>query len=322
MWPLTLTIKLGRSGGSFVTAALRSSFPERAITDEPLGPASTLPRAFFHAYDEPRKRMLATHPPVVKFMDQLAAELERGPVVATGPTLSHLAPVIAERFPDQLRVLGLFRHPLFSATEHFLRGRYHGWPAWSIADLACLTPFDPGMLAKGFRERWKTMSPFEKNLYRWVEYVLLWREVQRRYPHVPTLHVSTENLFQDPQTWLQRIADFAGLHGTVRLGSAPSKDFNLNGRMRYPLGNLWRAYRRHPEVLELAAIMGYRLDDRELEGEMRWYQPPHSAAYQLLFAARWYHVKGYVGYRLRPRYWRDRRTARRAERLLARCVAS
>jgi hypothetical protein len=316
MFSLTLTITPGRSGSTFAAAALRASFPGRDISHERLGPASTLPRTFFHAYHGARKQSLARHSPVVKFMDAVEAELNRGPVVTTGKFTSHLVPVLADRFPGRLRIIGLFRHPLITAASFFVRGRYHGWPAWSIGDLGLLTPFDSGILATSFRDRWATMSPFEKCLYYWAEYVLLWREVRQRYPHLPALQVASEDLFKHPQQWLQTIASFAGLEGALTMEDVPRNELNLKGSLRYPLRDLWRQYLRHPEIFELSACMGYRLDDRELEQTMRRYQPPDSIAYRLLFAARWYHIRGYVGYRVRPRFWRDHWAAWQAQRAL------
>src|SRR5690606_1880952 len=122
----------------------------------------------------------------------------------------------------------------------------------------------------------------------WVEYVLAWREVPKRYPEVPTLLVPSEALFRDPRGWFDKIARFAGLDGEIVLNEAAKKnEFNPKGSQRYPLGELWRAYRRHPEVLELAEYLGYRLEDVELAEKMQRYQPPDSALYRLLFAMRW-----------------------------------
>lgn len=317
MSSLTVAVTPGRSGSTFAAAALRASFPGLDITHERIGPASTLPHALFHAYEGARKRTLANHPPVVRLMDQIEIALQRGPVVTTGKYTSHLVPVLADRFAGRLRIIGLFRHPLVTAASFFGRGRYHGWPAWSIGDLGLLTPFDPGMRATGFQERWPLMSPFEKCLYYWAEYVLLWREVQQRLPDVPALKVSSEDLFRDPRTWLGNIAAFAGLEGPIRLDNARKNEFNPKGSRRYPLGDLWQRYRRHPEIADLAEYLGYHLDDTEIEEQMRRYQAPDSAVYRLLFALRWYHVKGYVGYRVRPRFWRDRWRARQGRRLLS-----
>src|SRR5687768_10744379 len=124
---LTVAITPGRSGSTFAAAVLRSSFPGREITHERIGPASTLPRDLFHAYDGSRRKTLAAYPPVARFMDKLEAELERGPVVTMGKFTSHLVPALVERFPNRLRVVGLFRHPLTTAASFFVRGRYHGW---------------------------------------------------------------------------------------------------------------------------------------------------------------------------------------------------
>lgn len=314
----TVAITPGRSGSTFAAAVLRDSFPGYDITHERLGPASTLPRRLFHAYDGARKQTLAAHQPVIELMDRVEAELDRGrPVVTMGQFTSHLVPVLVDRFPGRLRVIGLFRHPLMTAASFFVRGRYHGWPAWSIGDLGSLTPFDPGMRAAGFAPRWAGMSAFEKCLYYWVEYVMLWREIQSRYPGLPALLVPSEDLFRDAGARFAELARFVGFDGPIRLGNAPRNEFNPKGSRRYPLGNLWRGYRRHPEVLELSDYLGYRLDDAELEAKMRRYQPPDSALYRILFAARWYHVKGFVGHRLRPRFWRDHRRAREGELLLA-----
>jgi hypothetical protein len=128
-------------------------------------------------------------------------------------------------------------------------------------------------------------------------------------------------LFNDPQGSFREIAEFAGLSGDIASTGGAKNEFNPKGSQRYPLGELWRAYRRHPEVLELSAYLGYTLDDIDLEKRLKRYQPPDSALYRLLYAVRWYHIRGYVGHRLRPRFWRDHRRARQGEDLLVRATS-
>jgi hypothetical protein len=311
---LVMAVTPGRSGSVFLADVLRRSFGRRAtITHERLGPGQTLPRVFFHAYEGARFDELAAFPPVAEFLDALERDLEKGPVIEVGMFSSHLIPLMAARFPDRLRVIGLFRHPLITAASHSVRGMYHGWPHWSYFHLANLTPFDPGATAIAFRQRWEAMTPVEKNMYCWLEYAQLWAEVRRRFHQIPSVEIRSESLFAKPAEWCSRVAAMAELDGPVIVEGVRKNELESKGILRFGVDG-WRSYRSHPEVLEAAARMGYGFDDADLANAMRKYEAPGTRSYRSLRALRWFHVKGYLGRLLRPRFWHQYRRFRRLRR--------
>jgi hypothetical protein len=167
------------------------------------------------------------------------------------------------------------------------------------------------MLAASYRDWWAESSAFDKNLYYWFEYALLWHEIKKRYPQVPVLDIASEDLFRDTAGTAQRIAAFGGFSGAVQLRQAPRNERNPRGTLRFPIRDDWRSYTRHAQLMALSESMGYPMDEATVEKEVRRYQPPLSATNRALFALRWYHVRSYLGQRLNARYWRDRRQYRR-----------
>ena len=307
--PLVLTITPGRAGSVFLADVLaRGTRGGAEITHERLGPDRTLPRIFFHPFDEARQYELATFPPVAEFLTQVEQTLEAGTaVVEVGMFTSHLVPLLAERFPKQLRVLALFRHPLLTAASHSLRGMYHPWPHWSFFALANITPFDPGMLAPGFRTRWQTMTPFERNLYSWTEYVLLWQRFKKAYSTIPALAVSSEELFADPGRVIRTVADFAGVIGDWPANAARRNELEGKSPRRYGLESNWRErIGLHPELQTAAAFMGYRLDDQRVLEKMKKYEAPRDVGNRLLRNVGYFGVRSYVHRLTSRRFWRYR----------------
>ena len=304
-----LTVTPGRSGSVFLADALARGCRSRAeITHERLGPDRTLPRIFFHPFDLARQRELEAFPPVADFLAAVERTLSAGTtIVEVGMFTSHLIPMLAERFPDRLRVLALFRHPLLTAASHSVRGMYHPWPHWSFYALSNITPFDPGMLAIGFRDRWAVMTPFERNLYCWTEYVLLWQRFRERYSSIPALRITSEELFSHPQQVLRAVAEFAGV--VVEWSAEGGRRNELEGKSprRYGLEGGWRErIGSHPELAAAAASIGYRLDDQRVLDRMRKYEAPSDAGSRLLRKLGYFHTRGYVRRVTSRRFWRYR----------------
>ena len=219
---------------------------------------------------------------------------------------SHLIPLLAERFPRRLRVLALFRHPLITAASHALRGMYHPWPHWSFFELANITPFDPGMLAPAFTTRWSRMTPFERNLYRWVEYVLLWERFQLQYPATPVLTIRSEDLFAHPERLTCEVAAFAGLTVDVQLEGSRRNELEGKSPRRFGLDGQWRArIAEHPELDRAASLMGYRLDDERVLARMRKYERPEDVRYEWLRRIGYFPARGYVRRITGRRFWRN-----------------
>ena len=76
-----------------------------------------------------------------------------------------MVPALYEMLGDHLRVLVLHRHPVSVAASHAIKGHYtkNRSQAWAISPMHNRVKFPE------FQDRWSTMSPFEKCLYRWLE---------------------------------------------------------------------------------------------------------------------------------------------------------
>ena len=204
--PLVVFLSTGRCGTQWLTAALRERHPDVAVEHEPIGPLYA-PRRHFRRYADPEA--ILAEPDVRRHVDRLAGE---GHYVETGwPVLAAL-PLLAERFPDRLRVVHLTRHPVPTALSHLAHSSFAGSPRDdAFTRLATLGPSDPRVFQPEYAARWEGLTAYEKCLFWWTEVNLFGLEFPERYPAIPFTRVASERLLGGDRSQLEGLLEFAGL---------------------------------------------------------------------------------------------------------------
>lgn len=245
---------------------------------EPIQHAARL-RHLFRCFEPERQDEALRDPVIGALVRDVARTSETRPVAIFGNTLSHLAPVFHRVLGDRLRLLHLHRDPVVTAASIYVKTRPQWWTRVGRYEDDShglrVTPFDPHARFVQYRERWSSLSLFEVILYQWLERHAYGLEAARRLD-VPTLSLRSEDLFASPASGIVAVAEFAGLgaEGPGAVSRARRNESWTRSLERHPLGQEWRTYERHPEVVDLARRLGHPLDPRALEREMARYRLP------------------------------------------------
>ncbi|MBX3441661.1 MAG: hypothetical protein KF774_04580 [Planctomyces sp.] len=299
MHPITLAATTGRCGTTFLERSLQLSYGEgpQWISHEHLRQNVTQV-APFHRSFEPADREGMLSPEVTGLLADWRRISETAPVVDFGWTMRSLIPWMHSEIGDQLRVIHLHRHPVAVAASFKLIGSYSDYQAPNWA----LTPSHPRALFPQFQSRWGNMGPFEKCLYLWLEANAFARELPDRIPGLQMLDVRSESLFKSPEV-LRRVAQFTGFADwRPDCPLVPSEEKNERAVFcleRRPLGEEWKTYQRHPEVIELAEAMGYDMSPEFVGASIHKYQLPDGWLPLLRNRSGYWVVKERVGKLLR-----------------------
>lgn len=305
---LVLNIGVGRSGTTFCANALRQVYGDDVLIEhEPLTARQARMRAFFRCYDDRRLTALDS-PHVATLMDQVHRELTQRPVVIAGHTLSHLAPALAERYPDQLRVIHLHRHPIPVTASGFVNDldvQYERIPALAADPNSWkFTPHDEHVLFPSVGTVWPQLGRFGRILYQWLEHCAAGEEFPKRMPHIPFTTLQADaDLFRS-ERFIEVFADFIGRPPQRELDRSQLQRNPTWSRMReeLPLGNAWREYQRLPEAVRFAESLGYVFDDAQLSTDMQKYQLPSTIGARLRHATRYWQFRRWSAGQLRR--WR------------------
>jgi hypothetical protein len=257
----TFFISTGRCGTQWLARALGTIASDRAeITHEPL-----------HLGYEPRK-MLAVGEP--ELLDSISASrilshvghiedtLQRRSYVECGYPVWSTIPYLARRFAGHVRVVHLVRHPVPTAYSWIAQQAYCPPLAPHLRVKELLTPFDPGIRFMAFRERWDSLTPYEKSLFYWAEVNAFALRLQEQ-AQFPWLRVRFEDLFT--LETLRELAAFCGIGAVDRAIAVPAPADDFPTRT-----SLWSdpaLISMHAEVAGLAAALGYdslAFDERSL----------------------------------------------------------
>lgn len=271
---------MARSGTTLLTTAFRDGWGDRVRAEhEPLHHAARL-RHLFRCFDADRQDEALREPAIGNLVRSLVRSADSRPVLVFGNTLSHLAPVFHRVLGNRLRLLHLHRDPVHAAASIYVKTRPEWWSRVGRYEEdpygLRITPFDPHARFVEYRERWSSLSLFEKILYQWLERHAFALEAAERLPGVPFRSLRSEDLFANPDETIRDLAGFIGLDPPAppTLGRARRNETWMRSLERQPLGERWRAYGAHPAVLELAAALGHTVDSDGLEAAMARYQLP------------------------------------------------
>lgn len=279
--PVLLTLTVPRSGTTLLHTGFRATWGTAVRAEhEPIQHAARL-RHLFRCFDAERQDFALLDAEIGGLVRDVARTAESRPVAIFGNTLSHLAPVFHRMLGDRLRLLHLHRDPVVTAASIFVKTRPEWWHrVGRFEDDPVglrITPFDPHAAFPEYRDRWASMSLFEVILYQWLERQAYAVEAGDRLAGIPFLSLRSEDLFADPAATLEVLGRFAGLDPPPRPPTSARARRNQSwerSRERNPLGDEWRAYVRHPAVLELARALGHPVEAGSLEAEMARYRLP------------------------------------------------
>lgn len=168
-----------------------------------------------------------------------------------------------QRLPNRLKVIHLYRNPVKVAASLVT----HNWYTGKVKERfekAELTPFDEGAFLTEYKEKWETLSLFEKSLYYWTEINLRAVEIKYRYPHLPFFSLKFEDFFEGKKE-IQRITliemlAFMGLSYDDNMLKALDVKYDKY-RSRTSININWKKIYDHPQTVALGEKLGYGFDD-------------------------------------------------------------
>src|SRR5262249_42648763 len=149
----TFVLSTGRCGTQWLARFFR----------ENLGDAATVTH-------EPILDSWSKHPEDVdvhlRFIDDT---LKRHGYIECGYALWKSIPFLIDRFAPDVRIIHLVRHPVPTAWSWLTHRAFCEPLLPHLPEKVLLSPFDEGVQFSQYRERWSSMSPYEKALYYWLE---------------------------------------------------------------------------------------------------------------------------------------------------------
>ncbi|MGH7562124.1 MAG: hypothetical protein ACRENB_14020 [Gemmatimonadales bacterium] len=270
--PLALFISPGRSGTQWAAARLRAGYGGSAeVLHEQIGPEYR-PKVTLRTgrYQE----LIDAVEPLRCHLEFIRATVERGkPYIEAGWPVFSWIPWFIERYASHVRLVHLTRHPVQFAYSLQSHGYHSDTRADWYVRYAQLDPYDPGILHTEYRDRWASLTGFEKCLFQWIELNEYALELRRTYPDVPFLHVRMEDLVGNAGR-LRELGEFLGLPP-----APPADETDLRKRVdefQHRMDRIVdpRRIHDHPAALRLAAEFGYDVDDVDLRAVRRRYQRP------------------------------------------------
>jgi hypothetical protein len=243
-------LSTGRCGTQWLAEVLGAALGGRAVVrHEPLGD-DYAPREMLGAGDDPA----SVDPELAAFIDEHADEIEQTlatrDYVECGHPLWSTLPYLLRRFAGRARVVHLVRHPVPTAFSWLTHTAYTEPFGKHTPVKVLLSPFDEGVHFTSYRERWESLTPYEKALFYWLEINAFGLRLEA-HASVPWLRIRFEDLARGDA--LVRLLDFAGAE--VRDVPRPG----MVDQFRY-ITDAWadpRLIEQHPDVMEVARVLGY-----------------------------------------------------------------
>src|ERR1051325_8576039 len=190
-------------------------------------------------------------PDLAAFIDEHVADVERvlavRDYVECGHPLWSSLPYLLRRFAGRARVIHLVRHPVPTALSWLTHTAYIEPFAKHVPVKVLLSPFDRGVHYASYRERWPSLTPYEKSLFYWLEVNAFGLRVEQQ-TSAPWLPVRFEALVRGDA--LPRVLEFAGARG--RDAATPG----MVDRFHYiadPVDP--RLIEQHPDVMSVARTL-------------------------------------------------------------------
>ena len=190
--------------------------------------------------------------PLLDHIDFIEEMLQSKPYIECGHPSWSSIPYLVRRFEGRISFIHLVRHPVPTAFSWLTHFAYLPPPAPHLEEKVLLTPFDDGIRFTSYRERWPSLTPFEKALFYWLEVNTLAFELLESET-VSSMRIRCEEL--SDASMIDRVLTFAGFDVT----SGDATSIEQVDRYR-SISSTWcdpRLVERHPDVIELATRLGY-----------------------------------------------------------------
>lgn len=280
-YPIVMNLGVGRSGTTFAHNQLRVILGEQAhVLHEDINARSARVRKYFRCYENERIEAALAEPTIGSWVERIRMLAEKAPVVITGGTTSHLAPVMAHVFEDRLRTIHVFRHPINVAAAMFVGSWSTNWcDTRSFVDDPTgwvLTPDDPYVRYQTIAPRWPELGPFARIAYNWLERTSAAVEFTRLHPQVAHRDIKAETDVFKSDRYIRDIAALLEVEFPADVKASPSNQNAqwLRSVEERPLGEAWRQIFEIPEVIEMGTSLGYGFEAEEVAANIRKYQLP------------------------------------------------
>jgi hypothetical protein len=299
MHQICLCLSTGRCGTTYLANVLSAAYGDDFdILHEDVLEHQAKPKRYLWYIDEVNFAELRRDSDVSDYLSRVAARSKERPYIDVGYPCLPLIPLIIATFPGRVRFLHLVRDPVSVAASMTTLGQYDPKMIrvshWGYAELP--NPLETRCAHPEYATKWKSMTSFEKGLWRWAEYNLMALAIHERHAEVPYIRMTSETLFTDADA-PGRVAKFFGLPPRELLPQPKFRNAtNPNLTHYHPVGEEWRRYVRYPYVLELAEQLGVPVRSEDLEAEMKRYAAPSALQlrkyrWRLRFTTYWWRHK-------------------------------
>jgi hypothetical protein len=261
----TFFLSTGRCGTQWLAANLLAAVENAVIEHEPLH-ERYYPRLMRGGHD-PENSGNATE--IIAHCEKIEGILEDKSYIECGWPAWGAIPYLLKRFEGRISIVHLVRHPLPVACSWVSHRAFCPplIPGLAFQEKILASPFDEGAAFPQYRECWDGMNPFEKSLFFWAEVNALGLKLEQE-GNSPWLRIRFEDLFHGNA--LPELLDFLGLTAPKDMAFGNTKD-----DFRYLCDAWWNPLdiQKHPEVMTIAARLGYNPLDFDEEKLLRRYYP-------------------------------------------------
>ena len=247
----TFILSTGRCGTQWLANFFEvAAGPSFKVTHEPLE-SLYVPRRMLAA-KSPSNLSPDDREPIEDHIRWIENALNATSYIECGHPCWSSIPYLIDRFKQDARVIHLVRHPVPAAWSWLTHRAYCPPFHPSLPEKVLLSPFDAGTQFTEYRERWGTMSPYEKALYYWLEVNAFGRRLSEN-ARAKWMTVRFEDLFETAMQ--ERLLAFVG---APPLGNHASRGEHID-RLRAYVEVSVNPFKiaDHPAVLRLAEEFGY-----------------------------------------------------------------
>lgn len=280
-YPIVMNLGVGRSGTTFIHNQLKVLLDGQVhVLHEDINARTARVRKYFRCLEPERILAALVEPSVCQWLERIRALAEEKPVLITGGTTSHLAPVMHHLFGDQLRTIHVFRHPVNVAAAMYVGSWSTDWNNTRSFEADptgwVLTPDDTHVRYRSLAPRWPDLGPFARIAYNWLERTAAAIEFSRLHPDVKHADLKAETDIFKSENYIREIAGLLELQQPGLESPRPaSRNAGWTRSLEErPLGEAWQEIFDVPEVLELGAHLGYGFEPVDIEANTRKYQLP------------------------------------------------
>lgn len=261
MHPVIIFISTPRCGTQWIAKYLGKFYGNEAtVLHEPIL-YDYYPRKNLGRYKSPL--LPENNPNLKQHLDFIQEETKQKKYIEVGwQSIAGIAEFY-RRFGDRLKVIHLYRNPVFVAVS-LVTIDFYTKKHKERHEKAILSPFDDVALLNEYKDLWGEMSRYEKSLYYWTEINLRALEIKYQYGNLPFNSIKFENLFkknrETSRITLVEMLSFMNLNYKNNMLDA-LKIQHDEYHYRTNLSIDWKNIEKHQQTLALADKLEYGLDN-------------------------------------------------------------